>query len=112
MCTKVPLELQLSKDENESITMEYTNSHREKIDKEVSLIKRRFCGLGLNDLTLTKLPGKKSLTVYEEHWISLCSPIGITRASNGPEMADVEYEINSTVEKYAKPKSELIVYAL
>lgn len=91
MCTKVPLELQLRKDENESITMEYTNSHGETIDKENipfnsisheietatksivgerktikdSPIKLRICSPAMKDLTLIDLPGKTNSTRYE-----------------------------------------------
>lgn len=45
-------------------------------------------------------------------WILFCDTKGITRASNAPEMADVEYETKSMIEKYVKSESKLIICAL
>jgi len=85
MCTKVPLELQLRRDREESITMDYINSSGvavnkpnvsfKDISKEIENatvdivgngksikdqpISLRICGPTMKDLTLIDLPGKK-----------------------------------------------------
>eukprot|EP00210_Caulerpa_lentillifera_P001592 g1530.t1 len=138
MCTKVPLELQLRKDQKESITMDYTDSSGKAVNKpNISFqdisdeiekatvdiagtgkcikdqpISLRICGSTMKDLTLIDLPGKGHTIFTSIAFNCVCNYIGITRAANSPQEANVELETTGMIKKYVKSESKVIVCAL